>query len=133
MNKITAKVSSIETTDIVSYVHVSSGDTTVRLIKSETPKWLKIGDDVVCTFREASVSVSKECPGKISIENSLPATLREVREKASLCELTFDSELGSVISLITATAYENLGLELGCRATMLVRGIDINLEPALPL
>lgn len=133
MNKITAKVSSIETTDIVTYVHVDSGDTTIRLIKSENPKWLRIGDDVVCTFREASVSVSKECPGKISIENSLPATLKEVRENSSLCELTFDSELGSVISLITASAYENLGLEPGCRATMLLRGVDINLEPSLAL
>ncbi len=132
MNKISATVDVIERMDVVSYIYVNSGDTVIRLIKSEIPGWLEIGDKITCTFREASVSISKECPGKISIENALPATLKEVRENASLCELTLESDVGSVVSLITSSAYENLGLEPGCRATMLLRGIDINIEPALP-
>lgn len=131
MNKVKARVNTIEATDVVTYVHLDKGDTTLRIIKSETPYWIKEGEDVICTFREASVCVSRECPGKISIENAVPATLEGVRERASLCELTFDSGLGRVVSLITTKAYENLGLEPGCKATMLLRGIDINLEPSL--
>lgn len=131
MNQIAATVKAIEETDVVTYIHVESGGTPVNLIKSKVPEWLSVGDKVYCTFQEASVCVSKECPGKVSIENRLPATLKEVRKSDSLCELTFDSDLGRVVSLITSHAYDNLGLEEGCRATMLLRGVDINLEPQL--
>ena len=37
--------------------------------------------------------------------------------------------VGDIISLSTATAYEKLELQEGCPATMLLRGIDIKLEP----
>ena len=121
MNRIDGTVEAIEAGDIVTYVRVHSGDATLCLIKSKVPRWLGVGDRVNCTFQEASVCVSKECPGKVSI----------VRRGDSLCELTFESGIGRVVSLITARAYESLGLEEGCNATMLLRGVDIHLEPRL--
>lgn len=132
MNKIAAKVKGIEETDIVSHIHVSVGTAQINLIKHKTPQWLSVGDDVYCTFQEASVCVSKDCPGRVSIENRLPATVKNVRKSSSLCELTFESEIGKVVSLITSHAYEDLELEEGCCATMLLRGTDIGLEPLLP-
>ncbi len=131
MNHLTAVVKSIDETDVVTYIHLGIGETKISVINSKTPEWLSVGDQVNCTFQEVSVSVSKECPGKVSIENRLPATLKEMRQGASLCELTFESEVGEVVSLITARACELLGLEIGCEATMLLRGIDITLEPIL--
>ena len=131
MNQIEATVKAIEETEVVTYIRVGIGDTDVCLIKSQTPEWVSVGDKVTCTFQEASVSVSKECPGKVSIENRLPATLKDVRQGASLCELTFESGLGEVISLKTSRAYKSLGLSKGCEATMLLRGVDISLEPVL--
>lgn len=131
MNQLTAVVKSIEETDVVTYIHLGIGETKISVINSKTPEWLSVGDQVNCTFQEVSVSVSKECPGKVSIENRLPATLKEMRQGASLCELTFESDVGEVVSLITSRACELLGLEIGCQATMLLRGIDITLEPIL--
>ena len=131
MNQLAAIVKEIEKTDAVTYIRVEIGDTTLCLIKPKTPQWLSVGDEVTCTFQETAVCVSKECPGRVSIENRVPATLKEVRQGASLCELTFESDLGEVISLITAHAYETLGLTKGCEATMLLRGVDVNVEPIL--
>jgi molybdate transport system regulatory protein len=131
MNKITATVKAIEETGVVTYIRVENGETSINLIKSNAPEWLGVGDRVCCMFQEASVCVSKECPGRVSIENRLPGTLKSVRKNASLCELTFECELGKVVSLITEHAYESMGLEQGCRATMLLRGVDINLEPVV--
>lgn len=131
MNKISARVEAIEETDIVTYIHVQIGDTPISLIKSKTPEWLGVGDKVYCTFQEAAVSVSKDCPGKVSIENCLPATLKDVRKSDSLCELTFESGIGRVVSLITSQAYELLKLEEGCLATILLRALDIHIEPLL--
>ena len=131
MNQLTAIVKNIDETDVVTYIHLGVGEINLSVIKSKTPKWLFVGDEVNCTFPEVSVSVSKECPGKVSIENRLPATLKEVRKGASLCELTFDSEVGMVVALITSRACDSLGLTKDCRATMLLRGVDIELKPIL--
>lgn len=131
MNRIDATVTAIEEGDVVTYIRVECGETPLNLIKSRCPAWLAVGDRVCCTFQEGSVCVSKDCPGRVSIENRLPATLRGVRMGASLCELTFESSVGKVVSLITANAYDGLELEEGCRATVLLRGIDIHLEPVM--
>lgn len=131
MNQLTAVVKAIEETDVVTYIHLGIGGATLSVIKSKTPEWLSVGDKVNCAFQEVSVSVSKECPGKVSIENRLPATLKEIRQGASLCELTFESEVGEVVSLVTSRACELLELTKGCRATMLLRGVDISVEPVL--
>ncbi|MDD2356619.1 MAG: TOBE domain-containing protein [Thiovulaceae bacterium] len=132
MNKVIATVQNIEETDIVTYIHVNSGESAMYLIKSEKPKWLSVGDKVYCNFQEGSVCLSKDCPGKVSIENTLPVTLQNVRRNNSLCELTLNnSDFGDIISLITANAYDKLDLQEGCKATMLLRGIDIKLEPLL--
>lgn len=131
MNQIVASVKEIENRESVKFIHLSSASTDIRLIKYKMPKWLNVGDEVYCNFQEASVCVSKDCPGKVSIENKLPGTLKDVRKGESLCELTFDSDVGKVVSLITSDAYENLELEVGCRATMLLRGVDITLEPII--
>lgn len=130
MNQVIATVQNIEETDIVTYIHVNSGESAMYLIKSEKPKWLSVGDKVYCNFQEGSVCLSKDCPGKVSIENTLPVTLQNVRRNNSLCELTLNnSDFGDIISLITANAYEKLDLQEGCKATMLLRGVDIKLEP----
>jgi len=129
MNKFTAVVSDIERTDIVTYITLACNETPIRLIKTKHPAWAGVGEKVFFTFQEASVCISKECPGKVSIENRVPGTLQKIRSKDSLCELTFESDIGTVVSLITENACKELGLEVGCRATMLLRGIDIHLEP----
>ncbi|WP_345969306.1 MULTISPECIES: TOBE domain-containing protein [Sulfurimonas] len=129
MNKIAAVVTDIERTDIVTYITLQCNETQIRLIKTKTPVWAGVGDKVCFSFQEASVCVSKECPGKVSIENRIPGTLKKIRSKDSLCELTFESDIGTVVSLITEKACHELGLEVGCDATMLLRGVDIHLEP----
>ena len=131
MNKLIATVEEIEENGIVTYIHVNSGETKMHLIKAKKPRWLSVGDKVYCNFSEAAVCLSKDCPGKVSIENTLPVTLQNVRTSNSLCELTLKSGMGKVVSLITMNAYQKLELAEGCSATMLLRGVDITLEPVL--
>jgi len=131
MNQIVAKVEKIEETGIVTYIHIKKNNTVLTIIKPQTPKWISIGDEVYCNFQEASVSISKNCPGRVSIENRLPSVLKEVRKNKSLCELSLESNIGNIISLITCRAYDELELEKGCNATLLLRGVDIKIEPIL--
>lgn len=129
MNKISAVVTSVEDMKIVTYITLQVGETEIKITKSKAPTWLQSGDLVYFTFQEFSVCVGKACNGKVSIENRIPAVLSSVRKNHSLCELKFDSQIGEVVSLMTQSAFEELQLEDGYKATLLLRDIDINLEP----
>lgn len=129
MNQILAVVETIQESDLFTYIGVKNSEMPLNLIKSKKPSWLNIGDEVFCKFQEARVSVSKECSDKVSIENSIPATIRQVRKNDLLCELTLDSEIGEVVSLITSKSYASLDLQEGLSVNILLKGIDISLEP----
>ena len=129
MNKIAAVVKSINDMEIVTYVTLEVNSIEIIIIKSKQPEWLNVGDTVYFTFREFSVCVGTACNGKVSIENRIPATLQLVRKKGSLCELKFKSELGEVVSLMTEKAFDELEIDIGSKATVLLREIDISLEP----
>jgi len=133
MNQILAKVVNIEPGEIVSYIQMKCDSVSLRVMKTSLPTWLGVGDTVQCNFQEASVCVSKECLGRVSIENKIPGVLKEVRRNDSLCELSFDSAIGRIVSLITSQSYAEMELEKGCEATMLVRSVDVNLEPVINL
>ncbi len=75
--------------------------------------------------------IGRACNGKVSIENRIPATLKQIRTNGLLCEVKFDSVIGEVVSLITQNAFDELQLDVDSNVTILLREIDINLEPYL--
>lgn len=129
MNKITAVVKSVNDMEIVTYITLEVNGVEIMVIKPSIPEWLNVGDRVFFTFREVSVCVGKACNGKVSIENRIPATLHSFRKKGSLCELKFESDLGEIVSLMTEKAFNELELDAGSKATILLREIDIGLQP----
>jgi len=131
MNKIEAKVEHIEDLGVVSYIYVQSDGMKMKIIKSKLPQWLDVGDTIFCNFPEASVCIGKDCTKQVSVENCLNASLINIRKSEPLCELTFDSKMGKVVSLITTDSFDLLDLKSGDNATMLIRGIDINIEPKI--
>ncbi len=131
MNRIAAVVKSIEDMEIVSYITLEMNEVEIRIIKSKVPEWLSVGDTVFFTFAEISVCIGKACNGKVSIENRIPATLKQLRTNCSLCEVKFDSKIGDIVSLITQNAFDELQLDIGSQVTILLREIDINVEPCV--
>ena len=129
MNKIAAVVTSVENMEIVTYITLKVGEIDIKIMKSKAPKWLKVKDNVYFTFPEYSVCIGKACKGKVSIENRIPAVLTSVRENHSLCELKFESKIGEIVSLIPKRTFEELELDDDEKAIILLREIDINLEP----
>lgn len=131
MNKIAAVVKSIDDMEIVTYITLEINNIEIKIIKPKAPQWLSVGDNVYFTFRELSVCVGRACNGKVSIENRIPATLTQIRINGLLCEVKFDSEIGEVVSLITQNSFDELQLDVDSNVTILLREIDINLEPYL--
>lgn len=133
MNQFEAVVEEIDKQDIISYINVSVNDAKLRIIKRDIPHWIEVGVEVTLTFQEASVCVSKKCPGTISIENKIRGKVENIRINSSLCELKFESEIGEITALITEKALKELDIHEQEYATVLIRGVDITMEPYIDL
>ncbi|HHH37049.1 MAG TPA: hypothetical protein ENK77_00345 [Epsilonproteobacteria bacterium] len=129
MNRFTANVKAIENHEIVKHIILEIDGTILKTIISKVPAWVAEGESVSVAFRELSVCIGTSCEGKVSIENRLSAVLETHRSKNSLTELVLRSRIGTVVALMTEDSFHELELKDGDELIMMLRGIDITLEP----
>jgi molybdopterin-binding protein len=132
MNTFTAKVEDIKSDPFFSCITVRANDMELKLLKTETPKWLRIGDEVECRVQEAAISICKGAKeGSVSIENHLVGELQHFRKGTVLSEVSVDTPCGKMNSLITTDAFERMELCEGCNVTLLLKAVDIKLTPMI--
>lgn len=132
MNTFTGKIEEIRSDEFFSCITVEANDVHLKLIKTETPKWLHVGDEVECRVQEAAIAIctgTKE--GNVSIENYLLGKLDQYRKGAVLSEVSVDTPCGKLNSLITTDAFERMELCEGCDVTLLLKAVDIKVLPVL--
>jgi molybdopterin-binding protein len=132
MNTFSARVEDIKSDDFFSCITVRVNDTDLKLLKTEVPKWLRVGDEVECRVQEASIAICKGAKeGSVSIENHLSGELQQFRKGVVLSEVSVDTPCGKFNSLITTDAFERMELCEGCNVTLLLKAVDIKLTPLL--
>ncbi|MBV5320979.1 MAG: hypothetical protein JZU62_04785 [Sulfuricurvum sp.] len=132
MNTFSAKVEDIKSDPFFSCITVRANDTELKLLKTEAPKWLRVGDEVECRIQEAAIAICKGAKeGSVSIENHLAGELQHFRKGLVLSEVSVDTRCGKFNSLITTDAFERMELCEGCNVTLLLKAVDIKLTPLL--
>lgn len=132
MNTFSARVEEIKSDDFFSCITVRANNTELKLLKTETPKWLHVGDEVECRVQEASIAICKGAKeGSVSIENHIGGELQHFRKGSVLSEVSVDTPCGKLNSLITTDAFERMELCEGCNVTLLLKAVDIKLTPVL--
>ena len=132
MNAMVAQVEDIKSDEFFSCITVSINGIDLKLLKTEVPKWLRVGDKVECRIQEAAIALctgAKE--GSVSIENYLSGELQHFRKGLILSEVSVDTPCGIMNSLITTDAFERMALCEGCSVTLLLKAVDIKLLPIL--
>jgi molybdopterin-binding protein len=132
MNTFAARVEDIKSDQFFSCINVHVNGIELKLLKTEVPKWLRIGDAVECRIQEAAIAIctgTKE--GNVSIENHLVGELQHFRKGLVLSEVSVDTPCGMMNSLITTDAFERMHLCEGCEVTLLLKAVDIKLTPLL--
>jgi molybdopterin-binding protein len=132
MNTFSAKVEDIRSDEFFSCITVRTNNIDLKLLKTEVPKWLHVGDEVECRVQEAAIAIctgAKE--GSVSIENHLSGELQHFRKGTVLSEVSVDTPCGKLNSLITTDAFERMELCEGCNVTLLLKAVDIKLTPLL--
>lgn len=132
MNNLTGSVESIHNDDFFSCITVQVNGTRFKLLKTETPKWLGVGDEVECHIQEAAIAICKGAKeGNVSIENHIPGELQHFRKGVVLSEVSVETACGMLNSLITTEAFDRMQLCVGCEVTLLLKAVDIKLFPIL--
>lgn len=132
MNSFPAYVEEIKSDEFFSCITVRTKETVLKLLKTETPKWLRIGDEVECRIQEAAIAIYKGTKeGSVSIENHLCGELQHFRKGMVLSEVSVDTPCGKLNSLITTDAFERMELCEGCSVTLLLKAVDIKLMPVV--
>lgn len=132
MNTFSAKVEDIKSDPFFSCITVRANDMELKLLKTEVPKWLHIGDEVECRIQEAAIAICKGAKeGSVSIENHLSGELQHFRKGVVLSEVSVDTPCGKLNSLITTDAFDRMELCEGCNVTLLLKAVDIKLMPML--
>ncbi|MBN2869436.1 MAG: TOBE domain-containing protein [Campylobacterales bacterium] len=132
MNSFSAHVEEINSDEFFSCITVRARETVLKLLKTEAPQWLRIGDEVECRVQEAAIAICKGAKeGSVSIENHLRGELQHFRKGMVLSEVSVDTPCGKMNSLITTDAFERMELCEGCEVTLLLKAVDIKLLPVL--
>ena len=132
MNTFNAKVEDIKSDEYFSCITVRANDIELKLLKTEAPQWLHIGDEVECRVQEAAIAICKGAKeGSVSIENHLSGELQHFRKGVVLSEVSVDTPCGKMNSLITTEAFDRMELCEGCNVTLLLKAVDIKLMPVL--
>jgi molybdopterin-binding protein len=132
MNALRAQVETIQGDDFFNIVELNINSVKLKLLKTEIPPWMDIGDTVECQIQEASISVCKGAKeGNVSIENHIDGVITNILKGEVLCELTLETLCGNIKSLITSDACERMSMSLGEKVTLLLKAVDIKLHPVL--
>ncbi len=115
MNRFSGKISKIEVNGSLSLVTVAASERiTIKTIIIETPEtaaYLKIGNTIQVLFKETEVVLGLNQKHTISLQNRINGTIIQIEKGALLSKVVIDTEIGSLVSVVSTEAIKELNLE----------------------
>lgn len=131
MNTFHGRVTQVQTEGSLSLVDVQVGDISFTSIVIETPEtapYLVEGGEIIVMFKETEVSVSRPVRTHVSLQNKLPCRVVRVRKGALLATVTLQHPIGTIESVITVRAVDQLGLAPGIEVLAMIKTNEIMLS-----
>ena len=130
MNKLTGKISLIESTQHMSMVDIDVQGDVFSVIVLETPataSYLKLGGDICLLFKETEVCIAKNLSGLVSLRNRFPATIQKIEKSDILSKVFLNYKNHTIVSVITTRSVKKLWLENGDPVEWLVKTNEVSL------
>lgn len=132
MNKLSGKIINIKSDDHLSIIELQVGSDIFKSIvieTLETAPFLKKDANVNALFKETEVSIAKNLSGRISLQNKMKCTIKDIKKGKLLSQLTLDYNGNNIFSIITAAAVEQLELKKGDEVLALVKTNEVMITP----
>ena len=131
MNILRGKIDAIKVNGSLSLVRILVGETLLSAIVTDTPAsapYLEIGKTISVIFKETEVFVGKGTEHQISLQNKLVGHITSISKGDLLSKLVMATKAGTVTSIITTNAVNQLQLETGQPVTAMVKTSEMMLS-----
>ena len=131
MNTLSGKIESVAEKGSLSLVKVKVASVTLSAIvidTHETAAYLQPGHAVKVVFKETEVIIGKGGQHEISLQNKLSGTIEKIETGELLAKLTLATEVGKVVSVITANAVKQLELGEGSEVVAMIKTNEMMLS-----
>lgn len=105
-------------------------NTNLSVIVIETQKsadYLRVGNSIDLCFKETEVIIAKEPGYFLSIQNSIPGKIIDVKRGELLSRVGINTSIGSINAVIPTGAVDDLSLIVGLEVVALVKVNEIML------
>jgi molybdate transport system regulatory protein len=109
------------------FLQLKSGNTLISVITNDAVEALGLheGDDVTAIFKSSSVLLGTG-EMKVSAENCFVGTVDTIREGTINTEVVIKiGELDKIVAVLTTDSVDNMGIEVGCSVSTLIKSTDI--------
>jgi molybdate transport system regulatory protein len=127
MNRISAKVTAIESVESVSIVAFEAAGQPMRMMSLELDGTLAPGAAVTLGVKASSIALAKAFEGELSISNRLEMTVESVTEGQLLCSVKLRFGGALLESIITRESAQRLHLQVGDTVTALIKASDVSI------
>ena len=132
MNKLKGHIVGIETSGNLSRVDLAlNNHIIVSAVVIETPDtadYLKKDNAVYILFKETEVMLSGDPEVSISLVNRIPGKISELRIGDLFCEVSIDTAVGKITSVISTVAWEKWPMKQKDEVIALVKINEIMLQ-----
>ncbi len=131
MSLINARVSAIESEDIIHIVSFLSGTNALKMMSLELPADIKIDTEVKLQVKATSVALAKNLSGTLSYSNQIKCQIESIEEGKLLSSLILTVDTLRLESIITTASLKRLSLSQGDSVTALIKSSDLSIAEVL--
>ena len=131
MNTIRGRITSIESAGNLSIVALDVSGVTLKSLVLENPgtaSYLSGGRTVNILFKETEVVIATGDVATISLQNRLKGKVTAIDRGRLISRVVMDTEIGTVVSVVTTAAVDQLVLQPGNLVTALIKTNEIILS-----
>ena len=131
MNILTGKITNLEVNGSLSLVSCLVNDLLFKAIVIETPEtaaYLKKENSIKLLFKETEVIMATGDTSNISLQNKITGTVISIEKGKLLSQIVINSAVGTITSVITSGAVEQLNIEIGNEVTAMIKTNEILLS-----
>jgi molybdate transport system regulatory protein len=131
MNILKGNIESIAVNGDLSIVRVKTGDSVFSSIVIDTPEtasFLKVKNEVKIIFKETEVIIGVGDMSGISLRNKMVGTVKRIDADILLSKLTLETAMGTITSIITSNAVEQLKIKPGMEVIAMVKTNELILS-----
>jgi len=127
MNKLEAKVTSIDSLENLTIVQFKFNETTLSMMSLGLSN-IKIGSKVFLNVNSSHIAIAKNLKGEISLSNQFECTIQKLTKGELLSSLILNYQGSILTSIITTNSLIRMNLRQNDKIIALIKASDLSIQ-----